>query len=706
MEFENRQKENKLTHLISILDEWISNPDNFSRLPEDKFLAVQAKYKKYKDDFYDNRFYCSVCTLYNYIDKPEEAKEFLLEIFTHRQESFYSNIERWAKSLEDKECSKWLSSYLYKGRNLRIRNIIILKYINDEEKAKEFLLSKYNKKLNWDIKKKAQRENKHRSLFENYDDYKNSLNSFIPEVTYKTKLYSRCLSSNVNGKPGALTLISDSRGFEIWKDCIRLGPFVYHLSLQATNRLFYTYSSTYRKHTTSFTFFSPFVLDIIKEYSALFLDRDFLDHAKGCIVIREIETRKIVKGYCCILTDDASEFGDTPLFVYNSLVSSGKCYHDVVGYRFVFKALIWHLLKDKTNIIDFSADRDYSIDERELLAELISQSYEKMSFDDKYICHFIDSDKYKFPTTDSDNNYYYKKSFTDRIINLRNCICSQYDTQVLEDRNFHFAKVEYEYGDSNFKKLVDTIGGNISRGKYVELWSDRTSDDFITNLRVLTFINWGYVSNETGNVKKITACWLLSIIYRQYEKAYDRDKNFWTLMLSYILIENRLIYDTLLYQLKKNEQKYNENTDIACIIVTLTKDIKFLKQELTSEQKCFLSKNIHKCTFFEDFHKQNADTKYCKHNEIGIILEKLCKLIEEHQGTVQDFSKPIILELLKEVPQFIIPQNFTYTHWHPNNYNKYNGDYRGSYAHDDIGYSNSDIDTIFDGDPDAYWNID
>ncbi len=35
-------------------------------------------------------------------------------------------------------------------------------------------------------------------------------------------------------------------------------------------------------------------------------------------------------------------------------------------------------------------------------------------------------------------------------------------------------------------------------------------------------------------------------------------------------------------------------------------------------------------------------------------------------------------------------------------YNKY----RGSYAQDEMGYSDDDIDTIFDGDPDAYWNID
>lgn len=34
------------------------------------------------------------------------------------------------------------------------------------------------------------------------------------------------------------------------------------------------------------------------------------------------------------------------------------------------------------------------------------------------------------------------------------------------------------------------------------------------------------------------------------------------------------------------------------------------------------------------------------------------------------------------------------------------GRYTSSYAHDEAGYSDDDIDTIFDGDPDAYWNID
>ena len=40
--------------------------------------------------------------------------------------------------------------------------------------------------------------------------------------------------------------------------------------------------------------------------------------------------------------------------------------------------------------------------------------------------------------------------------------------------------------------------------------------------------------------------------------------------------------------------------------------------------------------------------------------------------------------------------------WEEQTYERYNG----SYAQDVEGWSDQDIDDVFDGDPDAYWNID
>ena len=46
-----------------------------------------------------------------------------------------------------------------------------------------------------------------------------------------------------------------------------------------------------------------------------------------------------------------------------------------------------------------------------------------------------------------------------------------------------------------------------------------------------------------------------------------------------------------------------------------------------------------------------------------------------------------------------------YDRWDDGSHDTY-GRYSGSYAQDEMGYSDDDIDTIFDGDPSAYWNID
>ena len=35
----------------------------------------------------------------------------------------------------------------------------------------------------------------------------------------------------------------------------------------------------------------------------------------------------------------------------------------------------------------------------------------------------------------------------------------------------------------------------------------------------------------------------------------------------------------------------------------------------------------------------------------------------------------------------------------------YHDDFEGSYAHDEMGYDENDIYDAFDGDPDAYWNV-
>lgn len=68
-------------------------------------------------------------------------------------------------------------------------------------------------------------------------------------------------------------------------------------------------------------------------------------------------------------------------------------------------------------------------------------------------------------------------------------------------------------------------------------------------------------------------------------------------------------------------------------------------------------------------------------NHLGNIVEKT-----EPEYFDEEYEVDEVWEVDNEIPT----------------YDRYNG----SYAQDEMGYSDDDIDTIFDGDPSAYWNID
>ena len=90
------------------------------------------------------------------------------------------------------------------------------------------------------------------------------------------------------------------------------------------------------------------------------------------------------------------------------------------------------------------------------------------------------------------------------------------------------------------------------------------------------------------------------------------------------------------------------------------------------------------------------------------------------------FSKETIKQIRLLFPSFLLPIDIETCIIDPSEYDNMNNDnyddnyddnsienetptyerYSGSWAQDEMGFSDDDIDTIFDGDPLAYWNID
>ena len=99
----------------------------------------------------------------------------------------------------------------------------------------------------------------------------------------------------------------------------------------------------------------------------------------------------------------------------------------------------------------------------------------------------------------------------------------------------------------------------------------------------------------------------------------------------------------------------------------------------------------------------------CKDDKWGIIDEWGRTLVEcEWDGIEGVYIRRATL--IKEGKTVDIELNIQKTYhsssgissYEPQTYERYGG----SYAQDEMGYSDDDIDTIFDGDPSAYWNID
>lgn len=81
----------------------------------------------------------------------ETAKKIMSEVFYPDQEEYYKQLEKWAEcEIEDRDCSSWISSFLWKGRTIPINQVRLLNYKGNIEKGKAFLLAKYEEKLGRD----------------------------------------------------------------------------------------------------------------------------------------------------------------------------------------------------------------------------------------------------------------------------------------------------------------------------------------------------------------------------------------------------------------------------------------------------------------------------------------------------------------------------------------------------------------------------
>lgn len=646
----------------------------------------------------------------------EKSKQLISEIFYPDQEEYYKRLEDWAKNeINDQRCASWIEDFLRTGRTMPIRQVQVLRFKGDLEQGKSFLMSKYEEKLKWNEKKKRDREYNHKSVFDTFDENYNSFQEIWTNFENEYSLFPKCICSNVklNEFPKFSMFWKWTDGIKIQHDTIHYGIVVENMTIESINRYFYTYRSKYKESRKKIIIYGDNAFKLIKDYLAYIMpDMEVNDNIVGCISLIDTSVRYNPNAISSLLSYTKDDYEPFPKIIAhfdkNESKLSSQGFQNTLGLRLFTNSVIFHIARSVGFSINIPLDQALSEPELTSFLQCIHKNFDKLTYEDKYLCHFINYSEYKFPI---DGDEIFKKFRLSRRINLYHNVQMHYSTPIFCEWLFPFAKIVCEYKNSEFKKNTESVGSDFYKYRdNINNWLNKANIQFLFNLRILCYLNWVFVSNETGNIKKLSALWLYYALYSCQLGAYRKDHAFFNSLLYYTCIQNEKIFIKLLEHTKFTSlnnlwQKYDVNTILFNIVRFYSNDFKGWGDSLSYKQREFLNDGKRKHDLLRQYQKNRKDIKVIDNVETSKlaseIFNQIYKILEE-----DEYPHSQVLEIFGDMETFNVPDNFKYRRQQSNSNIEYNGDYSGTYAHDVMGYSNDEIDTIFDGDPNAYWNID
>ncbi len=633
------------------LCDWINSPLTKHQYGEHRWNAMKNKFEEI------------ICFGLGEFNDLESAKQAISEVFYPDQEKYYSQLEYWAKNeIADKKCSIWINSFLKIGRTIPVRQVKVLKYKGDVEKGKVFLLSKYEEKLSRDKKKQKEREFRHDSLFDSYDRNYNSFQKICSNFENRYSLFPMCICSNVkvNNIPTLSMFGEWTDGIKIQHDTIHYSMLLEDLTLSSTNRYFYTYLNKYKKDSKKYIIYSDKAFHLIKDYLTEILPKiSFNDKVVGCITILDYTSRYQTIGITTLLSYSKEDYSPSPIvqtqfdMEKNCLASCG--FQNTLGYRLFTNSAIFHIAKVIDYPISLPLDKTLSNVEFENLIKAIEGKMNELSFEDKYLCHFIDSKRYKFPTDQMDIFDVFRSS---RRINLFHNVQHHYSTPVCQDRLFPFGKIVNQYKNFDFQKNTEIVGGDFYKYKDDKnMWLDKDNKLFLINLRILFYINWIFVYNETGNIKKLSTLWLYRILYTYHCDAYQKDKAFFSLLMCYTLIRNERIFMIIIDRIQKEDEetheisKYNSSSVFYNIVQYYSNNFKECEREMSYGQLDFLNNGRKKHELLNEFNKKQTDMIIVDNKKVLVFAKQVFEYIEKLLVN-DEYPHPEILRIFIDMKPF------------------------------------------------------
>lgn len=371
----------------------------------------------------------------------------------------------------------------------------------------------------------------------------------------------------------------------------------------------------------------------------------------------------------------------------------------VKNLRLFILALIRFLLKavgDNTEVLSL---QDYSniLTDKSLFDKFLSDieaHYNSFSDEYKNACTFFSS-KY---------NYIYNKIRTNDYLDAKMCalanqVTHHFDYEIL---NFPLFK-QYHWRNKVFDKFVISTIESLCQIKDKSRWYNHNGTMRMQFLKSLLFLNWCYIPNKVA--KSATAIWLFYILSKNLKSAFNRDKQFYKTLLCYVLQQNKLTFLQIIDAINVPYSKDSESIYISCLS-HLSDGFKFSIANYTYNQKKLLSRNVKKSLDWGSLLKKYNDFVS---KEFLILGEKWVSKIFSFIATMleaEDYTNQKVIDLVDNMPDYTIPHPYSRNRVVYNQTPSYGPNYEGSYVRDTLGWSKEQIDTILDGDPDAYWNID
>ena len=330
-------------------------------------------------------------------------------------------------------------------------------------------------------------------------------------------------------------------GIKIQHDTIHYSILVVNMTLEATNRYFYTYRSKYKESRKKIIIYGDNAFKLIKNYLACIMpDMEINESIAGCITLIDNSLRLNPKCITSLLSYTKDDYDPNPKIIThfdkNGSTLSSQGFQNTLGYRLFTNAAIFHIANSIGYSINLPLDKALSDEELSSLLQSVEKNIDMLSFEERYLCHFLNYAQYKFPI---DEDEIFKKFRLSRRINLFHNIQEHYSTPIFCEWLFPFAKIVNEYKNTEFKKNTESVGGNFYKYRDdINNWLNKANPHFLINLRILCYLNWVYVCNETGNIKKLSTLWLYHTLYKGHLGAYIKDQAFFSAILYYTCIQN------------------------------------------------------------------------------------------------------------------------------------------------------------------------